>query len=376
MTRPQQSNRRYLIPVGTTRLDINSAYNAPEAAQEIAELSDFFRRYLGYEIVMGMGPDLTLNDLLKRLRAFLNSPDRKEGDHIVLYYSGHADISNEQLVLLLRDSDPDHPESTGLNVKDLLRLLVTETAARNALVILDSNCGAAAIRPALMEAITSTEMPNRVDTAAQALDVLVSAVAREKARAGVFVRAFIRAITDPATGGSLQRHLSVQAIAAAMNQDPDTTSWQRIEYFSIGRPNSAFIPNPRYRPDLASADLLTQLAIESRQQQEEDIRNHFLPRAQGVDSTLGEGTRFVGREAILGRLLRWATTPDRPVRGPLTVWFNPWSYQSSEQIWAGLTREVIEACTDKVLLDRNSKERYWFAKNMHRLNPYALGMHC
>ncbi|MFL3869614.1 KAP family NTPase [Streptomyces griseobrunneus] len=56
----------------------------------------------------------------------------------------------------------------------------------------------------------------------------------------------------------------------------------------------------------------------------------------------------------------------------LTVRFNPWSHQTSEQIWAGLTKEIVEASRSVQGVDRHSRERYWLAKNAQRLDRHQL----
>jgi hypothetical protein len=47
-----------------------------------------------------------------------------------------------------------------------------------------------------------------------------------------------------------------------------------------------------------------------------------------------------------------------------TVWFNPWTYQSGEQIWAGLAYEIITQVTDR--LATGDRERFWLALNLRR----------
>ena len=56
----------------------------------------------------------------------------------------------------------------------------------------------------------------------------------------------------------------------------------------------------------------------------------------------------------------------------LTVWFNPWAYQSGDQIWAGLTREIVRAASDAMLPSVDLRDRYWFARNMPRLDQYRV----
>lgn len=54
----------------------------------------------------------------------------------------------------------------------------------------------------------------------------------------------------------------------------------------------------------------------------------------------------------------------------ITVWFNPWMYQTAEQIWAGLAREILSEISDR--LPRAQRERLWFDLNLRRTDPLAL----
>ncbi|MFC3735671.1 KAP family P-loop NTPase fold protein [Paractinoplanes deccanensis] len=53
-----------------------------------------------------------------------------------------------------------------------------------------------------------------------------------------------------------------------------------------------------------------------------------------------------------------------------TVWFNPWMYQSGEQIWAGLAYEIITQVTGR--LKPADRERFWLALNLRRVDRQAL----
>ena len=56
----------------------------------------------------------------------------------------------------------------------------------------------------------------------------------------------------------------------------------------------------------------------------------------------------------------------------VTAWFNPWVYESGEQIWAGLLREIIEAAALVLFPDDAGRERYWFRRNVRRVDAFAL----
>jgi phospholipase C len=49
-----------------------------------------------------------------------------------------------------------------------------------------------------------------------------------------------------------------------------------------------------------------------------------------------------------------------------TVWFNPWMYQSGEQIWAGFAYEIITQVTRRLPL--GDRERFWLRLNLARFD--------
>jgi WD40 repeat protein len=54
----------------------------------------------------------------------------------------------------------------------------------------------------------------------------------------------------------------------------------------------------------------------------------------------------------------------------ITVWFNPWMYETPEQVWAGLTREILTGVSDR--LARAQRERLWFDLNLRRTDPSSM----
>jgi peptidoglycan hydrolase-like protein with peptidoglycan-binding domain len=93
------------------------------------------------------------------------------------------------------------------------------------------------------------------------------------------------------------------------------------------------------------------------------VRNlYLLSRASGADSarlSVKDWDIELGEDPPL-RKDEW-----RP-----TVWFNPWMYQSGEQIWAGLAHEIIEQVTER--LDTPDRERFWLQLNLRRLDREAV----
>jgi KAP family P-loop domain len=53
-----------------------------------------------------------------------------------------------------------------------------------------------------------------------------------------------------------------------------------------------------------------------------------------------------------------------------TVWFNPWMYQSGEQVWAGLAHEIITQITRR--MSRGEREHFWLSLNAKRVDEDAV----
>ena len=85
-------------------------------------------------------------------------------------------------------------------------------------------------------------------------------------------------------------------------------------------------------------------------------------------------------------LLERARSHERPAAGDLTatpdaadederrwrptVWFNPWMYQTGEQVWAGLAHEIITQVTER--MPRAERERFWLELNVRRVDEQAV----
>ncbi len=54
----------------------------------------------------------------------------------------------------------------------------------------------------------------------------------------------------------------------------------------------------------------------------------------------------------------------------LTVWFSPWMYHSREELWAGLSQEIIKAVTGG--LSHADQVRLWFELNLRRSDPVPI----
>jgi phosphoesterase family protein/KAP-like P-loop domain-containing protein len=62
-------------------------------------------------------------------------------------------------------------------------------------------------------------------------------------------------------------------------------------------------------------------------------------------------------------------TPDASKLRP-TVWFNPWMYETGEQIWAGLAHEIITQVSQR--MEPVEREYFWLALNLSRVDRSAI----
>ena len=80
------------------------------------------------------------------------------------------------------------------------------------------------------------------------------------------------------------------------------------------------------------------------------------------------------RSATAEEITRWAAQDDQEARpGKLsfpTVWFNPWEYQSSEQIWSGMAHAIIHQLVEK--LPKLEQEKFWLRLHLHRIDRQAI----
>ena len=96
----------------------------------------------------------------------------------------------------------------------------------------------------------------------------------------------------------------------------------------------------------------------------------------------GPGTHRDMTVAAARKILRTPTSPGgsastmvvESYRGALTAWFNPWAYQSSEQVWAGLARSIIDAA-EPILYPAEAAgiaHSYWLNRNAQRIDRFAV----
>jgi len=177
----------------------------------------------------------------------------------------------------------------------------------------------------------------------------------------------------PATKDALARAALVETLAELLLPAPDDAAWDTpgptviaVEG-SWGTGKSSIIGMVRRRLDAPEPQPPAPLTRAERRAARE-------MRAWEADVALGAEP---GTTRLLGRLLGRRRGPAPPAAPPVvTVEFNPWSFQTGEQVWAGLTDAVVRAA-DRVLFpdprtrDR-LRERWWFIRNVAELDRRRL----
>ena len=99
-----------------------------------------------------------------------------------------------------------------------------------------------------------------------------------------------------------------------------------------------------------------------------------IPESPGTgrDMSVAAARKILRRSKSSGGLTSTMVAED--YRGALTAWFNPWAYQSSEQVWAGLARSITDAA-EPVLYPAEAEgiaHSYWLNRNAQRIDRFAV----
>jgi hypothetical protein len=118
---------------------------------------------------------------------------------------------------------------------------------------------------------------------------------------------------------------------------------------------------PAGRPQDKSPDDLREIHLTSKDART-PITNRMLLRAlrTGVAPAAERAAPTVDAAHAAQGEPRW-----RP-----TVWFNPWMYQTGEQVWAGLAHEIIRQVTSR--MSTGEQERFWLRLNLARIDEQAV----
>jgi WD40 repeat protein len=291
--------RRFLVATGVTT---GLQETAEDVAASIGRMTGLLTGLFGYQPATGLGLDPQADRFRDELREFCLA--REPDDVVVLYHTGHADLAGDLHRLWMGDTRDRYTKT--LATRELAELMLADTPLTAALIILDTCFAGHGGAEALLSGMrVSARAPDKT------LAVLTAGHPGEQVRAGDFAGLFDAAVRHPATAGHEPRYLPLGGVVGHIKTSNDRPGWQTVSHSVLFQhePDLLFLPNPRYNPRLHGLDLATQLRLAEDPQREHELREHFLPRARGVESAAEVAWRFVGRHAALAELAAWLTDP-------------------------------------------------------------------
>jgi hypothetical protein len=278
-----------------------------KVAASIEAMTDLLVGVFGYEPATGLGLDPAADRFQDELRVFCKA--RSAEDVVVLYHTGHADLADDLHRLWMGNTRDRYTNTVA--TRELAGLMLADTPLNHALIILDTCFAGQGGAEALLSGMRgSARAPDKT------LAVLTAGHPREQVRAGDFAGLFAAAVDHPGTAGHEPVYLPLGGLVGRIKADSGRPGWQTISCSVLfqHQQDLPFLPNPRYRPGLHGLDLATQLRLAEDPKREHELREHFLPRARGVESAAEAAWRFVGRHAALRELSAWLASPDEPAR--------------------------------------------------------------
>ncbi|MFF5078031.1 caspase family protein [Actinoplanes sp. NPDC000266] len=301
--------RRFLIGLATTTHAHFDGIDRPELRRALGMTADVLVHDFGYELVPGFGINATREQLKDAFDAFFTSADRRGTDIVAVYYTGHAEVTDDgEFVLLLNGTRPDAVRRTGLKAAELASWIFDDTPVRRVLLILDtceSGAGAAEVSRKAAAAVDLTPIIEGHPD----VSIISATRPQEYATSCAFTEALVHALRGTQVARYGPPHLSIDALIEVINDSPGTPSWQHARHYRISERESQFFPNPRHDPALDGLDLLTQLLLKDRPDRMKDMRSHFLLRARGLDIP-GDHWLFTGRHRMLADLCDWLRGED------------------------------------------------------------------
>ncbi|MGH3896888.1 MAG: NACHT domain-containing protein [Pseudonocardiaceae bacterium] len=306
---------RWFIGAATATYQPESGFaDRAELAGEVQRAAELFQR-LGYRRVPGFGVNPGVAEFQARLRAFLTSPERRDDDIVVVYYTGHGWLDQGVLLLPMADTTADIA-FTAMPAAELTgRVLSGNVVVQRLLFLLDTCYSGAGVGPIAGGAV---EFLNRLRGLATtpSIAMVVAARSYQQVESGVFIQALADAVGHPASGGHEPDFLALDGLVDIVNAT--TPEWQHARLFLTGDGISEFVPNPRVDRWLRGLDLRTQASHRVRAARRDELTHHVLPRAQGLDTIPAGGEDlwlFTGRHRALQEVCEWL----RSSTGPATM---------------------------------------------------------
>jgi WD40 repeat protein len=301
-----------LIAVGTARYDsLDPEDWLPSVPEDLEQVVGLFCGQLGYRRAL---EEVSLNpasaDLRAEVSGWLTSPDRSAEDVVVFYYSGHGLTHGGRHYLLTRDYREPNLVGTALASEDLVWMLGEDAAVQHLLVLLDTCYAGRGALDMGRVAAQVADLRVQATTARAGWWFLAAARPKDEAAQGAFAAALNEAVRHPRAGAQ-QRYMTLEDLVGQINAG----FYQRglAQQARLGTAESGGVPpfilNPDYIPHAQGGLDLASLA-QLRQAREQDVTEHWDPRARGVALASDPGWYFSGRTRVLRELVAWLRDPD------------------------------------------------------------------
>lgn len=316
----------YLIRIGVGQYAQGADWTLPGVPDDTQRVGELFAR-LGYRHVLPeLISDPTVEQVRRTLHPWLVSSERRSDDVVVLYYAGHGINSGQRHYLLCADSDERMLTTTALPTEDIGRMLDGSTV-QHVLVILDC-CFAGAGAGELAAVVHQLIRVRRTDEhCGTGMWWMAAARPRDEAEENVFVDAMAHTVHH-APPGQRQRFLDPAGLITAVNAE--MVRRRRSQRARYGATDAStvppFFPNPHFRDRLPPEG--TDLETQRRISHQRALREHFGPRARGVEIDAQPGWFFTGRGHALTELVTWLADARSDTR-PRVVTGDPGSGKSA-----------------------------------------------
>ena len=336
----------------------------PILSEILKDVVDLFTNKLGVYTreLQEVGENPKASDLLAYLDQWFADPRRDPDDWIVFYYTGHAEIVGaDSLYLLTTDFVDGRHASTAFNFTNFADIVLAPSAqgrtrrVRNLLVILDT-CFAG---QGVIDLSSQLAVAFRRSSGGS-FYLLGSALSRQEALAGALAKALIAAIEDLSNRYVMQEFLYLDQLMPTINQFLRKAGIQDAMRSALDSPTDIprFFPNRSY-VDTNGKPVAVNEAL--RAISDQDFRNHWGPRARGVEFDNQPGFYFFGRREVLGELSSFLN--DKTDNRPRIVTGSPGSGKS-----AILSRLVN-------ISDPALREKLPSAEAEAKVPPFDLALH-
>jgi len=298
-------SRRILISVGTSKYDyLPEDQQRPKLNDVVSSISKTFTKKLGYsEDLKELRKNPTSIQLRNKLDQWLSSKERNCSDWIVLYYTGHGELVDDNLFLLTRDYKSGLHSSTAFQVDQLGKMIAGRDSSgeyrrtRRFLLILDTCYSGTGVFEIINK--LSSQFSKGINDSM--FYILSASFPNEEAMAGGLAKALLNVLEDNSLGGTQQKFIFFDQIVPAINV---RLKAHKVLFSNITSPSvePEFFPNPFYVPGIPANLTVKEIksAIEGN-----ELLEFWDPKSRGLDQEFQSGWYFTGREKILGELSDW-----------------------------------------------------------------------